>query len=274
MDTSINIPQPAWILITGAGAGLGEAMARRFYEAGHRLILTDVALDRVQALAAELGERAHAYALDVTQADQWAALVEQVERQHGPIDVLINNAGVAVAGSMEDTSLEDWRWVIEIDLMGVVMGCKAVLPAMRARGRGHLINVASFAGLAGAPEINAYGTAKAGVVALSEGLRAELDGSGVAVSVLCPAFVQTRLLETMRASDDKYQRRVSRWMANSGVSAADVADVVYGALQSRRFLLLTHRSTHWLWRLKRWLPALYFQLLVRGARRARASRGR
>jgi NADP-dependent 3-hydroxy acid dehydrogenase YdfG len=260
------------VMITGAGAGLGEAMARRFHAAGDRVVATDQDGQRVIQLADELGERVQAFSLDVTDAEQWSTVVTAVEQQHGPIDVLINNAGVAVAGSLEDTSLEDWRWVMEIDLMGVVMGCKAVAPLMRGRGRGHLINVASFAGLAGAPEINAYGTAKAAVVAMSEGLRAELDDSGVAVSVLCPAFVQTRLLESMRATDDQYHRRVSRWMANSGVSAADVAEVVYQAVQTPKFLLLTHRETRWLWRLKRHLPRVYYALLMRGVRRARHKR--
>lgn len=258
------------IMITGAGAGLGEAMARRFHAAGDRVVVTDQSIERVSQLADELGDRAMAYALEVTDASQWQSVVESVEHSHGGIDVLINNAGVAVAGTLEDTSLDDWRWVMDIDLMGVVMGCKAVAPLMRGRDRGHIINVASFAGLAGAPEINAYGTAKAAVIAMSEGLRAEFDGTGVSVSVLCPAFVQTRLLESMRATDDKYHRRVSRWMANSGVSAADVAEAVYRAVERPRFLLLTHRQTRWLWRLKRHLPRLYHALLLHGARRAKA----
>src|SRR6056297_494596 len=143
---------------------------------------------------------------------------------------------------------------MDIDLMGVVIGCKTFAPMMRERGCGHIINVASFAGFAAAPGINAYGTAKAGVIAMSEMLRAELAETGVEVSVLCPAFVKTRLTETMRAPDEGYQRRVERWMEKSGVSAEDVAQVVMDAVDKPRFMLLTPGNTRWLHRMRRWLP--------------------
>jgi len=148
------------------------------------------------------------------------------------------------------------------------MGCKAFAPMLREQGRGHIVNVASFAGFAGAPGINAYGTAKAGVIAMSEMLRAELAPAGVDVSVLCPAFVRTRLTETMRAPDDSYSRRVQRWMDKSGVSADDVAAVVQEAVRKPRFLLLTHGNTRWIWRMRRFLPETYFGFMMRGVRKA------
>lgn len=251
-------------LITGAASGLGAAMARRFHHAGRRVVIADLDEAGAQSLAAELGERASAVTMDVTRWADW----ERVRDEVGTPDVLINNAGVAVGGSLEDTSLDDWRWVMDIDLMGVVAGCKAFAPSMRERGSGHIINVASFAGLAAAPQINAYGTAKAGVIAMSEMLRTELAPAGVHVSVLCPAFVRTRLTETMRAPDDKYHQRVERWMDSSGVSAEDVAEVVWKGFEKPRFLLLTHGNTRWLWRLKRFFPDLYFRLVMRGVRKA------
>lgn len=251
-------------LITGAASGLGAAMARRFHQSGWRVVVADRDEAGAQSLAAELGEPASAFAMDVTRWADW----ERARDGLGTVDVLINNAGVAVGGSLEDTSLDDWRWVMEIDLMGVVAGCKAFAPGMRKRGSGHIVNVASFAGLAAAPQINAYGTAKAGVIAMSEMLRVELAPAGVHVSVLCPAFVRTRLTETMRAPDNKYHRRVERWMDTSGVSAEDVAEVVWQAVEKPRFLLLTHGNTRWLWRLKRFFPGLYFRLMERAARKA------
>lgn len=256
-------------MISGAGAGLGEAMARRFAAEGWQVLVADLDEARANTVAEALGDNAHALVMDVTDEADWAAAVERVTREFGSLDVLINNAGVAVGGTLEETSMADWRWVTEIDLMGVVMGCKAFAPVMRARGRGHIINVASFAGFAAAPGINAYGTAKAAVIAMSEMLRAELVDAGVQVSALCPAFVRTRLTETMRAPDDSYNRRVERWMDRSGVSAEDVAEVVYRAVRKPRFMLLTHRNTRWIWRLRRWFPEGYFRLLMRGARKAR-----
>jgi NADP-dependent 3-hydroxy acid dehydrogenase YdfG len=260
-------------LITGAASGLGAAMAARFTTGGWRVIIADRDLDAARNTAAELGDAAEAVALDVTRPEQWTELAERLGAEGRPVDVLINNAGVAVGGSLDETPLEDWQWVIDIDLMGVVHGCKAFVPMMRERRRGHIINVASFAGLAGAPQINAYGTAKAGVVALSEMLRAELALDGVEVSVLCPAFVRTRLTDTMRAPDGSYHKRVERWMDRSGVSADDVAEVVWQAVRKPRFLLLTHRDTRWLWRLKRFFPGLYFRLMMRGVRKAMARHG-
>jgi short-subunit dehydrogenase len=157
--------------------------------------------------------------------------------------------------------------------MGVVRGCHHFVDRFREQRFGHIVNVASFAGLAGAPAIASYGTAKAGVIALSEMLRAELAPVGVRVSVLCPAFVRTGLTETMRAPDDSYATRVQRWMDKSGVSADDVAEAVFEATRSGRFMLLTHPETRWQYRLKRWFPNLYFRMLMRAMRKMMPRRG-
>jgi NAD(P)-dependent dehydrogenase (short-subunit alcohol dehydrogenase family) len=255
------------VLITGGGSGLGEAMARRFADQGEQVIIADLDSERARTVAESLGNDHLALAMDVTVEDDWQRVLSEVRDQCGGLDVLINNAGVAVGGTLEETSIEDWRWVLDIDLMGVVLGCKTFAPLLREQGHGHIINVASFAGFAAAPGINAYGTAKAGVIAMSEMLRAELAPAGVSVSVLCPAFVKTRLTETMRAPDPSYQSRVERWMHNSGVSAEDVAGVVCDAVRKPRFMLLTHSNTRWIWRFRRWFPERYFRLVMRGVRR-------
>lgn len=255
-------------LITGAGSGLGEAMAQRFASAGWRVIVTDQHLDRAERVAGALAGGEHgAAALDVTRDDDWQALAERVDAEFGRLDLLVNNAGVATGGMLGETGLEDWNWVLEINLMGVVRGCHQFVGRMRRQGFGHIVNVASWAGLAGAPGIASYGTAKAGVVALSEMLWAELEPAGVQVSVLCPAFVKTRLTDTMRAPDDSYAARVQRWMEKSGVTAEDVADLVFQAVRQPRFLLLTHSETRWQYRLKRWFPALYHRLLMNSMRK-------
>lgn len=268
-NTTQNVPV---VLITGAGAGLGEAMARRFHRSGAVVVACDLIGERVEVLASELGQLAHPEVMDVTKVEDWARVIEATVAAHGRIDVLINNAGVAVAGQLEDTPVEDWQWVIDVDLKSVMLGCQAVLPTMRSQSSGHIINVGSVAGLAGMPDINAYGTAKAGVIALSEMLRAEVHAAGIHVSALCPAFVKTRLTETMRASEAHFEERVERWMERSGVSADDVAEVVYQAYKKPKFLLLTHPQTRWLWRLKRWAPELYFKMMVKNADKARSKR--
>jgi len=255
-------------VISGAGSGLGRAMARRFAAGGWRVVVTDQHVERAEAVAGELAGDGHAArGLDVTDSAQWESLVAFVDAQFGRVDALVNNAGVATGGMLGDTPLEDWQWVLEINLMGVVRGCHHFVGRFREQGSGHIVNVASWAGLAAAPGIASYGTAKAAVVALSEMLRAEMQPYGVEVSVLCPAFVKTGLTETMRAPDDSYPQRVQRWMEHSGVSAEDVAETVYQATQKPKFLLLTHSETRWQYRIKRWFPSLYFRVLMRTMRK-------
>lgn len=255
---------PAVIVITGAGSGLGAAMAERFARSGASVVVTDQDLARAEQVAARLPGSGHtARALDVTDSQQWTELEEWVGERHGRIDVLVNNAGVATGGMLGETPIEDWQWVLDINLMGVVRGCHHFVARFRAQGFGHIVNVASWAGLAGAPGIASYGTSKAAVVAMSEMLRAELKPVGVEVSVLCPAFVKTALTDSMRAPDDSYARRVQRWMEHSGVTAEDVADTVYQATRKPRFILLTHSETRWQYRVKRLFPALYFRMLMR-----------
>lgn len=263
------------IAVTGAGSGLGAAMAHRFGAAGYRVAVTDVHERRAARVASELaagGVSAFAQALDVTAAADWDALYQRILTEWGSLDVLVNNAGVAAAGRLEASTLEDWRWVLETNLVGVIRGCHRFLPLMRERGSGHIVNLASFAGMVAVPELSAYGTAKAAVVALSEQLRVDLDGSGVGVSLVCPAFVQTRLLETFRAPDERHRKQAERWMEKTTVTAEHVADAVFEAVQDRKFLVLTHRETRWAWRLRRWFPDLCHRLVVSQARKL-AARG-
>lgn len=263
------------VLITGGGSGLGEAMAHLFAEKGYRVAVCDIDAARAEQVHQALESvtpGGFSQAMDVRETRDWDAVYQRVLTEWGALNVLVNNAGVAATGNCEDTSLEDWRWVIDVDLMGVVYGCHRFVGLVRdtaARGakRCHVINVSSFAGLAAMPGMSAYGTAKAAVVALSEQLRAELHDAGVGVSVVCPAFVQTRLLESLRADHPSDRARIERWMAHSGVCAEDVASETYEAMRQGRFLVLTHPVTRRAWRLKRFLPGAYFRQVVKGARR-------
>lgn len=265
------------IAITGAGSGLGEALAYRYANAGFAVAVTDIDAERANAVAGNIhegGGAAFALGLDVTSEDGWSELQQRIVEAWGGLDILVNNAGVAGAGRLEDTPLEDWRWLLDIDLLGVVLGCHRFLPLMRGQGRGHLVNIASFAGMIPVPEVSAYATAKAAVVALSEQLRVDLDGSGVGVTVVCPAYVQTRLLETFRSADQRHRSMAERWMARSPVTAAEVADQVHEAVAMGRFLVLTHPETRWLWRYRRWFPERYFRMMVRMARKMKQRESR
>jgi len=264
------------VLITGAGSGLGAAMARSFAGAGFDVAVTDINEQRALEVLAQvqvMGGDGFSFKLDITLDSDWEALYQELMQRWGGLDILVNNAGVAAAGLCEETSIADWSWVIDVDLMGVVRGCHRFVPLFRQQAeqgrKGHIVNIASFAALAAMPGIAAYGTAKAGVVALSEHLRSELDDAGIGVTVVCPAFVKTRLLESFRCEQPEQKDRVQRWMEHSDVTPEDVANDVLQAIRQKRFLVLTHSSTRWAWLLKRWWPTQYYRQAAKQVRLAR-----
>ncbi|MBW8851751.1 MAG: SDR family NAD(P)-dependent oxidoreductase [Xanthomonadales bacterium] len=255
------------VLITGAGSGLGLALARRYARSGARVACVDLTVERAEAGRASLTGDGHlALAADVGDDASMQALHDAVAAAWGGVDVLVNNAGIASAGALVDTTMDEWRRILEIDLLGVVRGCRLFLPQMLADRRGQVVNTASFAGLAGAPGIMSYGVAKAGVVALSEQLRAELHGSGVSVSVFCPAFFRTNLMDTAIA-DEATRAKVQRWMDRSPDTLDGVADKAFAACERGDFLILPTRREPGRWRLKRWFPGLYFRMLLKLAKR-------
>ena len=257
--------QPNWknsIAISGAGSGFGAALAHKYARDGWKVAVTDIDEERAQQTLFEikqLGGEGFAMLLDTTQSEHWQQLEDEVSKRWGGLQVLVNNAGVATAGTVEDTSMEDWQWVLDIDLMGVVRGCHQFAAMFKRQQAGHFVNVSSFAGLAGLPFIVSYGVAKAGVIALSEALRAEMHPFGVGVTVACPAFVKTNLLESFRATKSDTKDTVARWMETSGITADHIADQIAQAVRDNKFMLLTHGPTKTAWRLKRWLPERYFK---------------
>ena len=250
-------------LITGAGSGLGRALALRYAKAGCAVACADIVLERAQETLAMLSGEGHAaVAIDVGNDAEFDSLREVIDAEFGPLDVLVNNAGIASGGAMVETTMDEWREVIEINLLGVVRGCRAFLPGMLERKRGKILNTASFAGLAGAPSIMSYGVSKAAVIALSEQLRAEVHGTGVSVSVACPAFFQTNLLQNWRGSE-RMKGFATKMMKGGADTLDSVADRIFAATERGEFLILPTRHEPMRWRIKRWFPELYFRKLTR-----------
>jgi len=254
------------VLITGAGSGLGRALAFCFAENGWRVACADIRLDRAQdsaRLITEFGVGAMALQVDVGDDAAVEEMRDEILAAWDGVDVVVNNAGVAAAGGMAETTLEDWRWTLNINLMGVVRGCRAFLPVLLEQGHGHIINIASFAGIAHAPRMGAYSASKAAVISLSETLRGELAvaRSAVKVSVVCPAFFPTGLMEGSRAPD-KDKAIAQKLMNTSGDNADTVAAKIYRGMQRGDFLILPTRHEPMRWRLKRFLPELFFRKLV------------
>lgn len=246
------------VLITGAGSGLGQALAQRYAKAGDSVACVDLDATRAELTRAALPGSGHlALSANVASDDAMEQVHERIAGEWGGVDVLVNNAGIATGGSMVESTMDEWRNVIEINLLGVVRGCRLFLPGMIAAGRGQVINTASFAGLAGAPSIMSYGVSKAAVVALSEQLRAEVHAKGIKVSVLCPAFFRTNLLESWQGNP-RLKSFADKMMETSPDTLETVSDAVFAAVERGDFLVLPTKREPMRWRLKRWLPEFYF----------------
>ena len=259
------------ILITGAGSGLGRAIALAFARKGWRIGVTDARADAAQRTLAEvtaLGAQGFARALDVRSEDGFAAAVAQCQRELGGLDVLVNNAGVATSGTVAESPLAQWQWVLDINLLGCVRGSRAVIPLFTQQRAGHIVNVASFAGIANPPALASYNVAKAAVISLSETLRFEMAPHGVGVSVACPSFFKTALIETSRAAAPaggdaggaQMEAITARLMETARVTADDVAADVCDAVLRNRFLVITHPDAKQRYHLKRLAPELYFRM--------------
>src|SRR5215468_130228 len=185
------------VLVTGAGSGIGKATALACVRRGGRLSICDVDESGLEATAAEiraLGGSVSARRVDVADREAMRAFADAVHAEVEAVDLLINNAGVAIGGGFLHTSLDDWSWITSINIMGVVHGCHYFVPAMVGRGRGgHVVNVASAAGYLASAVLAAYATTKFGVVGLSEALRDELVPYGIGVTAVCPGLVNTAI---------------------------------------------------------------------------------
>ncbi|MBI1733626.1 MAG: SDR family NAD(P)-dependent oxidoreductase [Candidatus Rokubacteria bacterium] len=185
-------------IVTGGASGIGRALVAELGRRGAVVIVADVdaagAEKAANAVRAD-GGTAEAQPLDVTRAEDVEALVAGVVARHGRLDYLFNNAGIAVGGEVRDLGLEHWRRIIDVNLLGPIHGVAAAYPRMVQQGAGHIVNVASLAGLGAAPMMAPYATTKFGLVGLSLSLRAEAEALGVRVSVVCPGFVQSGIYD-------------------------------------------------------------------------------
>ena len=181
----------------------------------------------------------------------------ELEARRGGVDIVVNNAGVAQAGAIEDVSIADWQWILDINLLGVVRGCRVFTPMFKKQKHGHFVNVAS----------------KAGVVSLSETLQNELGDHGIHVTVVCPSFFKTNLAESLRTPDPRLRKTVDRLLDRKGPTAEDIADQIHGAVQKRVMHVLPHAEGRAAWQLKRMVPRpLYAAIMRRQARRIHARR--
>lgn len=257
-------------LVTGAGSGLGRAVALELSRRGARVLCTDVNGDAAAETAARCGSEATSMVCDVATRGALEAAAAQMDARWGGADLVVNNAGVAVAGPVGTIPEEDWAWIVGVNLLGVVNGCEVFVPRFRAQGRGWVLNVASMAGLVAMPEMGPYNATKYAVVGLSETLRGELVGSGVSVSVLCPSFFQTNILESGRRLPSQSRKLAETLMRKSPISADDVARIALDGLVRGDFYVLPHAEGRALWGLKRLIPGGFVRGVPRILRRVQS----
>jgi short-subunit dehydrogenase len=267
----MRIPTSCQSVITGAGSGFGRALALELSRRQAKLVLADINVAETEetarlALAAG-ATSARVVRCDVTQLADVEGLALECD---GPIDLVVNNAGVASAGRVGELSIEDWRWTLDVDLYGVIYGCHVFVPRLRAQGRGHVLNVASAAGIAASPNMGAYNVAKAGVIALSETLAAELAGTAVGVTVLCPTFFQSNIAKRGRFADPRRREHASR-LVDGGKKADVIARAALAAVDRGDLYSLPMADARWIWRLKRMAPRSFRKLVASIARRSERS---
>lgn len=197
-------------LITGAAGGIGAASARRFAREGALLVLGDADAERARALADELGAATISCAHDVTSEHDWHVVASSALEGHGRIDILLNNAGIFLAASLQDTSLEQFRRLLDVNAVGVFLGMRTVAPAMVERGRGSIINVSSVAGLAGSPYLSAYAASKWAVRGMTRVVARELARHGVRVNSLHPGQIDTDMNTRQREETPELIERLIR----------------------------------------------------------------
>ena len=243
-------------VVTGAASGIGLAMCETFQAEGMKLVMADVEAAALDAAAGRLGATGEVLAVrtDVSNAEEVDALRDAALARFGAVHVVCNNAGVGGGGPLDELPLSTWRWVLGVNLWGVIHGVHSFLPGLVAQGEGHIVNTGSIAGLTSFPNMAAYNVSKHGVVTLSETLYSELAASGseVGVTVLCPGFVATRIIDSDRnrpeslaqplaEPDPDFERirAVVKELYTQQKPPAEVAPLVVAAIRSKRLYCYT-----------------------------------
>ena len=263
-------PRGRRVLVTGAAGGLGSSLVRAFEAAGDRVLATDVVST---SSTSEPSTTGGSMRLDVTSDEDWAAARDRVVADWGGLDLLVNNAGVAGGGRLDRCGLDEWEWLTQINLFGVVRGMRTFVPVFKLQRSGRIVNVASLAGLVHPAGMASYNAVKAAVVALSETAGHELAGFDVGCSVVCPSYFQTGLMDSMRGSDETVGRIVRHLVETSPFTADDIAAEVLAGIDGGDDLILPDPAARAAYALKGSDRPTYDAQLRRQAARLEAAGG-
>jgi NADP-dependent 3-hydroxy acid dehydrogenase YdfG len=263
------------VVVTGAASGIGAALSRLALHAGARVIMADVNTQALEALRVELGaddERMRCFVVDVADVSQVQGLAADAQGCWGPVDVVVNNAGVGLAAAVESMSLADAHWLMNINFWGVVHGCRAFLPQLRTRPEAYLVNISSIFAMVSMPSQSMYNAAKAAVRGFTDSLREELAGSHVGLLCVHPGGVRTNIVVNSRLPDvamlgTDRDTVIADFEAHAGTSPESAAAQIFAAMAHRRTRLLIGadarvldllfrinpaRSSHWFTAILQW----------------------
>jgi NAD(P)-dependent dehydrogenase (short-subunit alcohol dehydrogenase family) len=253
----------ARVLVTGAASGLGAALAQQLEGAGAQVLRTDVRADSGRGIVG----------LDVTSDGDWAAALDRVRSTWGGLDILVNNAGVAGGGRVDRCTVDEWRWITEINLYGAVRGTSAFAPLFKEQRSGCIVNVASLAALVHPAGMGSYNAVKAAVLAFTETTGHELAAYGITAHAVCPSYFRTNLMQSLRGSDEALGTLMRRLVDESPTTADDIAHEVLAGLERGEELILPDAAGRAAYALKVTDRAAYDQVLRRQAAKLDAVAG-
>ena len=253
-------------IVTGASSGLGRALCVRLARDGYLIAICDIdlagAAETLRSVEA-VGGTGRVEALDVADPVAWETLRERLERDWPHLDLLVNNAGVAVSGDVGRCPLEDWRWIVAANLWGVIHGCHVCVDWLKRNPAGaHIINTASLAAIGSFPGMAAYNVTKAAVVSFSETLYSELRSHRVGVTVLCPSFFPTALIDNGRFASAAERRIARAEFTRTGLTSEAVADAAVKAVARKQLYVILPAKGRVLWWIKRISPRVFFRIIA------------
>ena len=260
-------------VITGAGSGIGQATALAFARCGADLVIADLSEERLARVVGEIkafGARVLTRKVDVSDRAQVEAFAKYVIQERGHVDILHNNAGVSVGGTVADSSIENWEWIFGINFWGVLYGVKAFLPAMIERKYGHIVNTASMFGLCATPGTPAYNATKFAVVGLGEGLRAEVRKYNIGVTTICPGIVNTRIVADGRLEMKDHSMinrdNLIKFYEKYALSSGQVAKAVVKAVRRNKSIVPVGPDARGLWFMKRCSQTVFDAVMALNSR--------
>lgn len=252
------------VVITGAGSGLGKALAAAFAKRKWNVIIAELNQLRAKetaTLVEKLGAYGYPIKCDVTNDSEIHNLCNYIISNFGGCDILINNAGVAAAGFFEKIPIKTWDWIYNTNVKSIILMCQAFIPMFKAQGYGYIVNISSNAAIASLPEMGCYNMTKAAVLSISETLRGELCPYNIHVSVACPTFFKTNLMEQFTSPDKRQEILANKFFEHSLSTADAVAAHIMKALSKKQFYIIKQIDGKFLWWAKRHFPEIYFKCL-------------